>query len=96
MKPEALPEYDLSNLAGPGVGGGSGRAPKPLPAPSFLMEEKMEKDHLRGTLSPLKIPLWGSPLAVSPTPPRPGSLVVTTGISRAKGCAFYTEKLCSL
>ena len=73
-----------------------GLFPQPLPAPSFLMEEKMEKDHLRGTLSPLKIPLWGSPLAVSPTPPRPGSLVVTTGISRAKGCAFYTEKLCSL
>ena len=46
--------FDLSDLAGPSVGGGSGRAPKPLPAPSFLMEEKMEKDHLRGTAVPLK------------------------------------------
>ena len=44
--------FDLSDLRGPGVGGGSGRAPKPLPAPSFLMEEKMEKDHLRGLLPP--------------------------------------------
>ena len=83
MKPEASPKY-LSDLAGPGVGGGSGRAPKPLPAHPFLMEEKDAKDHLRGTLSPLKIPLWGSPLAVSPTPPRPDSLVVTAGVVRAR------------
>ena len=33
-----------------------GRSGRPLtpPAPSFLMEEKMEKDHLRGTAVPLK------------------------------------------
>ena len=68
MKPEALPEYDLSNLAGPGVGGGSGRAPKPLPAPSFLMEEKMEKDHLRGTAVPLKDSPAGEPSGRVPRP----------------------------
>ena len=51
-----------------------GIVPKPLPAHPFLMEEKDAKDHLRGTLSPLKIPLWGSPLAVSPHTPTAGRL----------------------
>ena len=58
--------------------------PKPLPAHPFLMEEKDAKDHLRGTLSPLKIPLWGSPLAVSPTPPRPGNCEVGAPVMRVR------------
>ena len=63
--------------------------PPPPPGSSFSSGRKGckrpdAKDHLRGTLSPLKIPLWGSPLAVSPTPPRPDSLVVTAGVVRAR------------
>ena len=60
--------FILSDLAGPGVVGGSGRAPKPLPAPSFLMEEKMEKDHLRGTPVPLKDPPAGERSGRVPRP----------------------------
>ena len=68
LKPSASLFLILSDLAGPGVGGGSGRAPKPLPAPSFLMEEKMEKDHLRGTPVPLKNPPAGEPSGRVPRP----------------------------
>ena len=46
MKPEALPEYDLSNLAGPGVRGRSSRAPNTPRLFLFLLEEKEAKDYL--------------------------------------------------
>ena len=60
--------FDLSDLAGPSVGGCSAHAPEPPRAFLFLVEEKEAKDHLGGLLSPLKIPLLGSALAASPDP----------------------------
>ena len=54
MKPQASPEYNLSDLAGPGERGRSGRAPN-TPWPFlFLLEEKEAKDYLGG--HPLKTP----------------------------------------
>ena len=65
MKPKASPEYDLSDLRGPGVGGCSAHAPEPPRAFLFLLEEKEAKDYLGGY--PLKTPR-GSALAASPDP----------------------------
>ena len=55
--------FDLSDLAGPSVGGCSAHAPEPPRAFLFLLEEKEAKDHLGGY--PLKTPR-GSALAASP------------------------------
>ena len=73
-----------------------GRSGRPLtpPAPSFLMEEKMEKDHLGG--HPLKTPR-GSALAASPiSPPRPDSSVVGTSTTRARRLILRRKKFYSL
>ncbi len=85
----AGPGYFLT-LAGPGVGGGSGRAPKPLPALPFLNARKGSKRSFKGTPAPLKIPRWGA-LWPCPQTPRPGSSVVTTGILRANRRAPLLE-----
>ena len=45
--PNPSTDYFL-DLAGPGVGGGSGRAPKPLPALPFLVRRKGSKRLFRG------------------------------------------------
>ena len=66
LKPKASLEYDLSDLAGPGVGGHSARAPEPPRAFLFLLEEKEAKDYLGG--HPLKTPR-GCALAASPLHP---------------------------
>ena len=79
------------DLAGPGVGGGSGRAPKPLPALPFLNARKGSKRSFKGTAVPLKIPCWGA-LWPRPQTPRPGSLVVTVSLLRAKGCVLLAGK----
>ena len=47
LPPNPRHEYFLT-LAGPGVGGGSGRAPKPLPALPFLVRRKGSKRLFRG------------------------------------------------
>ena len=43
LKPEASPEYDLSNLAGPGVRGRSGRAPYTPRPILFLWKKRIQK-----------------------------------------------------
>ena len=89
MPPKPPHGYFL-DLAGPGVGGGSGRAPKPLPALPFLVRRKGSKRLFRGC--PPKDPQGERSGRVPLSPPRPGSFVVGVSLSRAKGCALVTGK----
>ena len=80
------------DLAGPGVGGGSGRAPKPLPALPFLVRRKGSKRLFRGF--PPKDP-QGERSGRVPLAPTAGFLGGRSKRIESQQVRFVTENTCT-